>query len=48
MLTTVDPHPLPRFRAAGALMNTPEFAQAFDCQAGDKMMKPSNEICKIW
>ena len=29
-------------------MNTPEFAKAFDCQAGDKMVKPANEICKIW
>ena len=27
MMTTVDPHPLPRFRAAGALMNMPAFAQ---------------------
>jgi len=48
MMTTVDPHPLPRFRAAGALMNTPEFAKAFDCQAGDKMVKPSDQVCKIW
>jgi predicted metalloendopeptidase len=29
-------------------MNTPEFAKAFDCQADDKMMRPANEICKIW
>ena len=48
MMTTVDPHPLPRFRAAGALMNTPAFAKAFDCEAGDKMVKPGDEICKIW
>jgi predicted metalloendopeptidase len=48
MMVTVDPHPLPRFRAAGALMNTPEFAQAFSCQAGDPMVKTADQLCKIW
>ena len=41
MSVTVDPHPLPRFRANGALMNMPAFAQAFDCKAGDPMVKPA-------
>jgi len=48
MSVTVDPHPLPRFRANGALMNTPAFAQAFDCKAGDPMAKPAGQVCKIW
>ncbi len=48
MMTTVDPHPLPRFRAKGALLNMPAFAQAFGCQAGEAMVKPAGEICKIW
>src|SRR5437660_178705 len=48
MMTTVDPHPLPRFRAAGALLNMPDFAKPFDCQAGDAMVKPANQVCKIW
>jgi predicted metalloendopeptidase len=48
MMVTVDPHPLPRFRAAGALMNMPDFAKVFDCQAGDKLVKSSDQICKIW
>ncbi len=48
MMTTVDSHPLPRFRAAGALMNTPDFAKAFDCQPGDALVKPADQICKIW
>jgi putative endopeptidase len=48
MMTTVDSHPLPRFRAAGALMNTPDFAKAFDCQANDALVKPADQICKIW
>jgi putative endopeptidase len=48
MMVTVDPHPLPRFRAAGALMDMPDFAKVFDCQAGDKLVKSSDQICKIW
>jgi predicted metalloendopeptidase len=48
MMTTVDPHPLPRFRAKGALLNTPAFARAFDCHAGDAMVNPADQICKIW
>jgi putative endopeptidase len=48
MMVTVDPHPLPRFRANGAVMNMPEFAQAFSCQPGDPMAKPADQRCKIW
>jgi predicted metalloendopeptidase len=48
MTVTVDPHPLPRFRASGALMNMPAFSQAFSCQPGDALVKPASQICKIW
>jgi predicted metalloendopeptidase len=48
MSVVVDPHPLPRFRANGALMNTPAFAQAFDCKPGDPMVKAAGQVCKIW
>jgi len=48
MMTTVDPHPLPRFRASGALLNMPDFAKAFDCQGSDAMVKSANQVCKIW
>jgi putative endopeptidase len=48
MMVTVDPHPLPRFRAAGALLNMPDFAKAFDCHAGDALLKPASQVCKIW
>ena len=47
-VTVTDPHPLPRFRANGALQNLPEFAAAFDCQAGDPMARPAAERCRIW
>jgi putative endopeptidase len=47
-MTVVDPHPLPRFRAAAPLMNMPEFASAFSCQAADPMVRPPEARCKIW
>jgi predicted metalloendopeptidase len=34
--------------AAGALLNMPDFAKAFDCHAGDSMVKPASQVCKIW
>ncbi len=48
LLATVDPHPLPRFRVNGPLSNLPQFAAAFNCQAGDPMVRPENERCQIW
>ncbi len=43
-----DPHPLPRFRANGVVMNLPEFAEAFSCQSGDAMARPEGQRCRIW
>ncbi len=48
MMLTVDPHPLPRFRANGPLQNMPAFATAFSCTAGDPMVRPAGQSCKIW
>lgn len=41
-----NPHADPRYRVIGPLMNMPEFAQAFGCKVGDKMVSPNP--CKIW
>lgn len=41
-----DPHSLPRWRVNGPLSNMPQFAQAFSCKSGDKMVR--KDICKIW
>jgi putative endopeptidase len=43
-----DPHPLSRFRVNGPLSNMPEFAEAFQCKAGDAMVRPAEERCQIW
>ena len=48
MMVTVDPHPLPRFRANAPLQNMPAFTSAFGCQAGDPMARNSAAQCKIW
>ncbi|MFL6207618.1 MAG: M13 family metallopeptidase [Pyrinomonadaceae bacterium] len=48
LLANVDPHPLPRFRVNGPLSNLPQFAQAFNCQADDPMVRAEKDRCVIW
>ncbi len=48
MQVAVNPHPLGRFRAVGPVSNMPEFAKAFDCQAGNPMVRAGEARCKIW
>jgi putative endopeptidase len=43
-----DPHPVPQFRVIGPLSNTPEFQQAFACQAGTPMVRPPQTRCQVW
>jgi predicted metalloendopeptidase len=43
-----DPHPLGKFRVNGPLSNMPLFAQAFQCKAGDPMVRPADKRCQIW
>ncbi|MGB5852703.1 MAG: M13 family metallopeptidase [Rhodanobacter sp.] len=43
-----DPHSPMKFRAIGAPSNMPAFAQAFQCKAGDAMVRPADKQVKIW
>jgi predicted metalloendopeptidase len=43
---TTDPHSPPEWRVNGALSNTPEFAEAFNCPQGSKM-RPA-KMCSVW
>jgi putative endopeptidase len=43
---TTDVHSPPSWRVNGSLRNTPEFAEAFQCQAGTKM-NPAKR-CQVW
>ena len=46
MLAQVDPHSAAEFRVAGPLSNMPEFAEAFSCRPGDRMVRA--ESCRVW
>ena len=48
LLVNIDPHPLPKFRVNGPVSNLPQFAQAFQCKAGDAMVRPEKDRCQIW
>jgi putative endopeptidase len=39
-------HSLPRWRVNGPMSNMPQFAQAFGCKSGDKMVR--TDACLIW
>ncbi|HMG24357.1 MAG TPA: M13-type metalloendopeptidase, partial [Kofleriaceae bacterium] len=43
-----DHHGPPRFRVDGPLANMAEFAAAFSCRAGAKMVRPPAERCRVW
>lgn len=47
-LALQDPHPLPKFRTNGPLSNMPQFAQAFQCKAGDPMVRAEQDRCQVW
>jgi endothelin-converting enzyme/putative endopeptidase len=44
----VNPHSPPKYRINGVAANMPEFAQAFECKAGKKLVKKPEEVCRIW
>jgi predicted metalloendopeptidase len=46
--TATDPHPLGKFRVNGPLSNMPQFAAAYQCKAGDAMVRPPDQRCQIW
>jgi predicted metalloendopeptidase len=48
MLVNIDPHPLAKFRVNGPLSNLPQFAAAFQCRAGDPMVRAEKDRCQIW
>ncbi|HEX6851036.1 MAG TPA: M13 family metallopeptidase [Candidatus Polarisedimenticolaceae bacterium] len=41
-----DPHSPGRYRINGVVVNMPEFAEAFQCKAGDAMVR--EKVCKVW
>jgi predicted metalloendopeptidase len=45
-LALTDPHSPGKFRVVGTIRNSPQFREAFNCKAGDKMA-PANS-CSVW
>jgi endothelin-converting enzyme/putative endopeptidase len=43
-----DPHSPAKYRIDGVLVNMPEFAKAFECKAGQAMVRPAAQVCKVW
>jgi putative endopeptidase len=43
-----DPHAPQSIRAMAAPSNMPAFAEAFQCKAGDAMIRPAEKLVKIW
>ena len=48
VLVASNPHAPPQFRAIGAPSNMPQFAESFQCKAGDKMVRSGDKQVKIW
>jgi putative endopeptidase len=46
LLVQSDPHSVPDCRTMGPLSNMPEFAEAFQCKAGDRMVRETR--CQVW
>ncbi|HEY6970973.1 MAG TPA: M13 family metallopeptidase [Candidatus Angelobacter sp.] len=46
LLAKTDPHSPGRYRVIGTLQNNPDFAVAFGCKAGQKMV--SQNACHVW
>ncbi|MCC3155203.1 M13 family metallopeptidase [Hymenobacter sp. BT770] len=43
-----DPHSPSQYRVLGALMNMPEFYEAFGCKDGNKMVRSAADRSRIW
>jgi predicted metalloendopeptidase len=48
LISLTDPHSLPHWRVVGPLVNIPEFAKAFGCQASDAMVIAPEKRTDVW
>jgi endothelin-converting enzyme/putative endopeptidase len=46
LIVTTNPHSMPVFRVDNVESNMPEFAHAFGCKAGQKMVRAN--ACRVW
>jgi len=43
-----DPHSPAPYRINGVVVNMPEYAEAFSCKIGQKLVKRPEDVCKVW
>ncbi len=43
-----NPHAPDRYRINGVVANMPEFARVFACKQGQPMVKPKDQVCRVW
>jgi len=48
MRATTDEHSPAQYRINGVVVNMPEFQQVFGCKAGQPMVRPAENVCKVW
>jgi endothelin-converting enzyme/putative endopeptidase len=46
--SATDPHSPPKYRINGVAVNMPEFGEAFACDEDAALVKPEEDVCKIW
>jgi putative endopeptidase len=48
MRVITDPHSPAKYRINGVVVNMPEFQKAFDCKAGQPMVRLADQVCRVW
>jgi len=48
LMVSTNPHSPAQFRVNGPVSNLPEFAKAFACKEGDRMVRPAADRCEVW
>lgn len=43
-----NPHSPGQYRINGVVVNMPEYAAAFACKPGQPMVKPAEQVCRVW
>ena len=43
-----DQHSPSKYRINGVAVNMPEFAKAFSCKPGQPLVKPADQVCRVW
>ncbi len=48
LMAATNPHSPGKYRINGVVVNMPEFATAFHCKTGDRLVSKPESLCKVW